>query len=191
MGFVIGHFAAYLIRTRLGNSGFRLTPSTGAQFFFNSPRHDRDHDHHHRRSHDSFPFSGGLYAVPITVPYAADMASDTADDDDANYQGGPTIFDRRGPGPEAYIPPVQNPQPARATQSDSSDPVPETPQPATMLVFKDGHQLEVENYAIVGPTLFDLTPGHSRKVPLASLDLEATEKLNDDRGVNFQLPPTA
>ncbi len=59
----------------------------------------------------------------------------------------------------------------------------------TVLVFKDGHQSEVENYAIFGQTLFDLTPGHRRKIALADLDLVATEKQNDDRGVTFQLPP--
>jgi hypothetical protein len=60
-----------------------------------------------------------------------------------------------------------------------------------MLVFKDGHALEVDNYAIVSQTLYDLTPGHARKIALADLDLPATEKQNDDRGVTFQLPPIA
>jgi hypothetical protein len=60
-----------------------------------------------------------------------------------------------------------------------------------VLVFKDGHQLEVENYAIVGPTLYDLTEGHPRKVQLADLDLSATLKQNDDRGIDFHLPAGA
>ena len=63
--------------------------------------------------------------------------------------------------------------------------------PATVLVFRDQHQNEIQNYAIVGQTLFDLTPGHSRKVALADLDLEATQKQNDDRGVSFQIPPAS
>jgi hypothetical protein len=50
--------------------------------------------------------------------------------------------------------------------------------------------LEVGNYAIVGATLFDLTPGHSRKIPISDLDLEATRQQNDARGVIFQLPPS-
>jgi hypothetical protein len=57
-----------------------------------------------------------------------------------------------------------------------------------LLVFKDGRKLEVGNYAIVGATLFDLTPGHPRKIALADLDLEATRRQNDDRGVTFELP---
>jgi hypothetical protein len=56
-------------------------------------------------------------------------------------------------------------------------------------VFKDGQRLDVSNYAIVGNTLYDLTPGHRRKVALGELDLSATAKENDDRGIDFQLPP--
>jgi hypothetical protein len=67
----------------------------------------------------------------------------------------------------------------------------ETAQPSTILVFKDGHQVEVGNYAIVSQTLYDLTPGHPRKIALADLDIPATEKQNDDNGVTFTLPPLA
>ena len=173
--------------TSLGPRGF--SPGPGVQSFSSFPRHDRDHEHH-RRSRDSFPALGGIYAFPVVVPYAAD-ADNGLNDDDSDYQGGPTIFDRRGPGAEAYIPPLQDPMPAHGAQRAASDPPPEPPQPATVLVFKDGHQLEVGNYAIVGQTLFDLTPGHARRIALGDLDLDATQKLNDDRGVNFQLPPVA
>jgi hypothetical protein len=65
---------------------------------------------------------------------------------------------------------------------------PDPPLPPTLLVFKDGRTLEVANYAILGPTVFDLTPGHRRKIPVMDLDLEATRKQNDERGVTFQLP---
>ena len=64
-------------------------------------------------------------------------------------------------------------------------------EPQTTLVFKDGQQLDVANYAIVGNTLYDLTPGHRRKIALAELDLSATAKENDGRGIDFQLPPSA
>jgi hypothetical protein len=57
-----------------------------------------------------------------------------------------------------------------------------------VLVFKDGHQQEVSNYAIVGGTLYDLSDGRSRKIALAQLDLPATVKQNDGRGIDFELP---
>ncbi len=146
-----------------------------------------------------------FYAVP--VPYPADSSSADADatpdadsaDDDANYQGGPTVFDRRGSGAASYVPPADSepadaqadvamedgPESARADAGEDA----ETVDP-TVLVFKDGHQIEVENYAVVDQTLYDLTEGHRRKIALAELDLPATEKLNDDRGVTFELPST-
>jgi hypothetical protein len=60
-----------------------------------------------------------------------------------------------------------------------------------VLVFRDGHQMEVENYAIVGDTLYDFTPGHARKLALSQLDLNATVQANDDRGVDFVMPASA
>ncbi len=55
----------------------------------------------------------------------------------------------------------------------------------TILVYRDGHQSEVQNYAILGHTLWVFAAQTTRKVPLADLDLDVTRKLNDDRGVEF------
>lgn len=60
--------------------------------------------------------------------------------------------------------------------------------PATVLVFRDQHRQEVENYAIVGQTLWNFAPQHTQKIALADLDLQATAKANDDRGVAFRIP---
>jgi hypothetical protein len=132
------------------------------------------------------------YPYLYPAPYAADAgaADSPSDDDDPEYQGGPTIFDRRGSGAASYIPPVST-SPVEDMPAADSDLDPEPPQAPTILVFKDGHQLEVANYAIVSQTLYDLTPGHPRKIALADLDLPATEKQNDDHGIVFQLPPSA
>jgi hypothetical protein len=48
----------------------------------------------------------------------------------------------------------------------------------------------VLNYAIVGDTLFDfdLADGRTRKILVSDLDLPATRKANDERGVDFQIP---
>jgi hypothetical protein len=62
------------------------------------------------------------------------------------------------------------------------------PSPSTVLVFRDQHQEEVQNYAIVGQTLWNFTSGHPQKIPLSVLDVPATQKANDDRGVEFRLP---
>jgi hypothetical protein len=158
--------------------------------------------------------SNGIAYYPYfyPVPYAVDASSTDASTSDANandpsgdsdsdndpeYQGGPTIFDRRGSGTASYVR-IASPRESSAEQAQAEDaPVedssldPEPPQAPTILVFKDGHQLEVSNYAIVSPTLYDLTPGHPRKIALSALDIPATEKLNDDHGIVFELPPSA
>ncbi len=58
----------------------------------------------------------------------------------------------------------------------------------TVLVFRDQHQEEVRNYAIVGQTLWSFSPQHTQKIPLSDLDLAATTKANDDRGLTFRVP---
>jgi len=60
--------------------------------------------------------------------------------------------------------------------------------PATVLVFRDRHTREIQNYAIVGQTLWSFAAQHTEKIPLADLDLTATVKANDDRGLSFRLP---
>ncbi len=65
----------------------------------------------------------------------------------------------------------------------------ESQAPTTALVFLDRHVEEVKNYAIAGGTLWVLNDHQAgRKIPLAQLDLDATAKMNDDRGVDFQVP---
>ena len=59
--------------------------------------------------------------------------------------------------------------------------------PPTVLVFRDQHKQEVQNYAIVGQTLWAFAPQH-QKIPLSDLDVAATTKANDDRGVTFRVP---
>ena len=67
-------------------------------------------------------------------------------------------------------------------------PEPAAIQPATVLVFRDQHKQEVQNYAIVGHTLWSFAPQHTQKIALADLDIPATVKANDDRGVTFRVP---
>ncbi len=58
----------------------------------------------------------------------------------------------------------------------------------TILVFRDGRQIEVQGYAIVGQTLWALTEQSSTKIPISDLDLETTQRLNAERGIRFPLP---
>jgi hypothetical protein len=61
---------------------------------------------------------------------------------------------------------------------------------STVLVYRDGHQLEVQDYALMGNTIWVLGDQTTRKIPLTDLDLDVTQKLNADRGVEFVAPAT-
>jgi hypothetical protein len=60
--------------------------------------------------------------------------------------------------------------------------------PPTVLVFRDQRKQEVQNYAIVGQTLWNFSAQRTQKIPLSDLDLAATTKANDERGVDFRIP---
>lgn len=71
-------------------------------------------------------------------------------------------------------------QPAFAPEAQSD--------PKTVLIYRDQHQREVQNYAIVDDVIYVFTSQRTEKVPLAILDIPATQKANEDRGVDFHLP---
>lgn len=60
----------------------------------------------------------------------------------------------------------------------------------TVLVFRDGHQSEVQDYAILGKTLWIFAGQSTKKIAFADLDLDDTKKMNDDRGIDFVSPGT-
>jgi hypothetical protein len=177
-----------------GHSGHVSTSQSG-----NGSGHAHDDGHHAHRSSTGQVYYPYLYGVPL--PYGSDVVdAGASDDDDPEYQGGPTVFDRRGSGADSYVPPVA--ESSSASQSspgedaatgdvgEANSNAAEALDP-TILIFKDGHQAEIANYAIVNQTLYDLTPGHPRKIALSDLNLPATERANDDHGVVFKLPPSA
>ena len=88
---------------------------------------------------------------------------------------------------DVYAPRSNSSQPAPSTQRPAVDP-PSPIIPPTVLIFRDQHQQEIQNYAIVGQTLWNFAAQRKQKIPLADLDLAATQKANDDRGVTFRLP---
>jgi len=179
--------------TSLGfGTHFRPVPPNTRPFGFRPfPIRNRPFGDTRRGRFSGFPGGfGGAYAVPYAYPFPY-YAGDYSGDPQGYYMDDP---------PPAADPQAQRQDDARQQLEEdyraelnaerqpapSADPV--TSQPSTVLVFKDGHQLEVGNYAIVGTTLYDLSEGHSKKVQLADLDLNATLKENDQRGVEFQLP---
>ena len=197
--------------TSLGPSGiqprnpFPNPPCCINPLFPVNPNPPANGGHHHQHQRGQFFPGGGAVYVPYAYPVPGEFDADTMADQQGNqaqdqeeYRGGPTIFDRRGPGTPAAPRDADTyyaPRPKRAqaeAEAIPAAPPEETPvadQPETLLIFKDGHQLEVRNYAVIGDTLYDLTPGRHHKILLADLDLASTTKQNDDRGIDFRLPP--
>jgi len=184
--------------TSVGPRGFTHNPAfPNSRPLFGVNRGRPFNGHHHPRN-GVVPWGWGVgyYAVPYGYYDQGDEAA--AEQPEEEYSGGPTVFDRRGSG--RVLRPAENDHASRGAEDDYSErapvesasaaPVePAAEQPQTVLVFKDGHQQDVANYAIVGDTLYDLSGGRSRKIPLSTLDLDATTKQNDDRGIDFQVPP--
>jgi hypothetical protein len=148
------------------------------------PHHRKDHDRD--KDHAAFPVG---VLEPVYIPYAVPYANDGDGDDDSPdgetadapaHLGTPN---NRAANRELA---AKAPDADKVAAVESGEPV--VVQPSTVLVFKDGHKSDVVNYAIVGDTLFDFAEGRSHKILLADLDLPATRKANDDRGVDFQIP---
>ena len=73
----------------------------------------------------------------------------------------------------------------------SAKPLP--PLPPAVIVYRDGHSEELDSYSIIGGTLYAKADYWSsgawtRKILLADLNLPATIKPNQDRGISFELP---
>lgn len=71
--------------------------------------------------------------------------------------------------------------------------VPANPLPPAVLVFRDGHTEEVSSYSIIAEKIYIKTDywtsgSWTRAVPISSLDIPATLKQNQARGLKFELP---
>src|SRR5262249_36608648 len=94
--------------------------------------------------------------------------------------------DRARPAPPAE---PRRTEPSKPSQDVDlpPPPPPEDKSPATVFIFKDGHQMETKNYAIMRGTLFDFSGRTLKKIQLGEIDTAATLKANDDRGVEVKL----
>ncbi len=106
-------------------------------------------------------------------------------------QAAPQYIEVPTPQPQPII--IEQPQPAAAPEPAPPPPAakaqPEPELPPTVLVFRDQHREEIRNYAIVDSTVYVFLPdGRRKKIALSDLDLPATERANDERGVEFHVP---
>lgn len=59
---------------------------------------------------------------------------------------------------------------------------------ATVFVYRDGRVLQAHDYAIYGQKLWVFDGGLTRRIPLSALNLPATLQLNEQRGIDVNLP---
>ena len=174
-------------------ANFFLPANPNPPLFFDRSSSDRKSSGHRHRHEDGAFFPVGV-STPAYIPYAVPMPRNLT-----MTPSTPTPLEVRKTARGTQDSPSTR---ARARDSASNAaasyrPVsaepeqPVTAQPSTVLVFKDGHHSDVLNYAIVGDTLFDFGAGRTHKILLADLDLPATRKANDERGVDFQIPAAA
>lgn len=83
--------------------------------------------------------------------------------------------------------------PSAGTQQLSPGNPQPSPLPPAVLVFRDGHTEEVNSYSIIGPVIYTKSDywangKWTRNIQIADLDLPATLKKNQERGVKFELP---
>ena len=134
-----------------------------------------------------YPYYG--YYDPYLYPGWRDSGF-YGDDDQAGDQQIGNDVEEENPGAEqdqdAYAQDPPDDPPGRPAASHQS-----RQEPATVLVFRDGHEKKIENYAIVASTLWNVAGTRTEKIPLDSLDIPATIRLNEQRGVDFQLPHTS
>lgn len=137
-------------------------------------------------------YASSTYLAPGLLnywPYFGDWGS-SYDDSGSSYQDTGAEQTDNGQN-EAYAPEAEQqswgPPPAYSS-APSAEP---SPEPAVTLVFKDGHSLEVHNYAATPTTILLLdqaSSGRTSQVSLDQIDLAATERVNREAGVDFNLP---
>ena len=79
----------------------------------------------------------------------------------------------------------QNAVPLQQDFQTPENPPDQPAEPATVIILRDGHQVESTNYAIMNQTLWNFTAKPVQKIPLSSIDLSASARANAERGVDF------
>jgi hypothetical protein len=134
----------------------------------------------------AYPYASGAWLTPWELGYPDDYGynpsayspSDAIGQDvEPPYTGAPQDVDEQ----EAAYDQGQYPAPRQASQPEPEDGV--------MLIFKDGRApQQIHNYMLTKTTLTVVDGRRLREVPVADLDIAATEAANRNAGVVFAVP---
>ena len=135
---------------------------------------------------NSTPYPGYPYPPGYAGPPAPGNAPQAS-----YYPSGPLI----PPSSQPNAPEMQSSNRSDSSTTSTAKHVttangPEDISEPTVLVFRDGHKQEVQNYAIMGSTVFVLS-GRRARIPIAELDVPETVRQNQNRGLEFRIPDQA
>lgn len=148
------------------------------------------------RYYRQIPYLWGLYPNY----YDPFLFDDSGYYDQPNYNGGyedPNAYSGSGygpyaPGPDpqtaylsAEIQQLSNQLSTRQQQAATASQPPSPPPPPIILVLKNGSHLQVQNYAVMAQTFWDFTARPVKKIPVADIDIAASEKLSAANGAEF------
>jgi|SRR5271165_1583568 len=118
------------------------------------------------------PIGGEAYGPPPQDQPPPDLMMEL----DAIHHELAELKQRQGEAPYGVAP--EEAGPAEPRPSKPTD-------PPLILIFRDGTRTEVRDFAVVGQMFWDLSAHPTRKIPISQLNLDATIKANEDRGVEF------
>jgi hypothetical protein len=123
----------------------------------------------------------GLVGPYSSLAYPNDLGYDDAG---TSANAAPEGYDMEPAAQEQPWPGVPSPPASDVAQPS---PVPESAEAVT-LVFKDGRPpVQIHSYVLTRNMVY-VRDQHPRDIPTEQLDLAATAKVNQDAGVDFQLP---
>lgn len=171
-------------------------------------RHDRrpeDPGSRYRQAYAPYFYANSTYLVPGTLNSYWDAqdgfdvndesAPSGSEQENSNYQEEAAQGDSYQQSErEPFQGPNQGAYQAQDVPPPPSGPVEPLPSAALTLVFKDGHSQQIRNYAMTQTTLYvldDAASGHRPEIPLNLINVAATEKMNRDAGVDFNVPAAA
>jgi hypothetical protein len=158
---------------------------------------DRDHDRFRRHGYSGYGYPYAYATSWEVLPWDLGYSDFSGYDEDAGAAQPASETDTQ---PE-YEPPAETSeenyrpgyQPSSYEAAAAPALAPIAPEPQLTLIFKDGHTQQIRNYAVTQDALLDLDQadsGRVARIPLASLNLPATEKAATQAGLDFTPPTT-
>jgi hypothetical protein len=156
----------------------------------------------HRRGRYGYPLVYGYLAAPY-YPFwdysnYYDNSGYPAYPTDPGPEAGPAPSDNNGVGDRlaqlsSQVNDLQNQLAQRPAPDSTSAPgtqqaSPSPSSPPLTVVLKSGQTLQVQNYAVMGNVLWDLSSQPTRKIPFSNIDVPASTKATEASGAEFPNP---